>query len=60
MFAHLIEYYYGKKDYQQAYGLLKRMKSKGIVFNPYLDQEIVDMIYSKMGEKVDNEDIDDD
>lgn len=60
VFAQLIEYHYSRKDYQQAYNLLKRMKSKGIVFNPYLDQEMVDSIFSRMGEKVEDEEIDDD
>ena len=54
VFAQLIEYHYSKESYQPAYQLLTKMKSKGIILNPYLDQEMIDTIYSKVGVKPKN------
>lgn len=58
VYAQLIEYYYSKENYQQAYQLLSKMRSKGIILNPYLDQEIIDTIYSKVGVKTNSADED--
>ena len=58
VFAQMIEYYYSQEKYQQAYQLLNKMKSKGIMINPYLDQEVIDTIHSALGVKVQNNDDD--
>ena len=56
VYAQLIEFFYSQNNYQQAYQLLGKMKGQGIILNPYLDQEIIDTIYSKLGVKDKNED----
>jgi hypothetical protein len=55
VFAQLVEFYYSKANFQQAYSLLMKMKGKGILFNTYLDQELVENIFSRMGESLGNE-----
>jgi intraflagellar transport protein 140 len=55
VFAQLIEFYYSKSNFQQAYSLLMKMKGKGILFNTYLDQELVENIFNRMGERLENE-----
>ena len=55
VFAQMIEFYYSKSNFQQAYTLLMKMKGKGIQFNPYLDQELVENVFNKMGESMENE-----
>ena len=38
VFAQLIEYYFYKNNYQDAYKYLEKMKKKKIIMTPYLDQ----------------------
>lgn len=45
VFAQMIEHYYDKKNYQDAYKYLEKMKKKNIIVTPYLDPQIVDEIY---------------
>lgn len=47
--AHLIEYYCKLKDYKKAYEYLQKMSAKKIRINPYLDQELIDTIYTAVG-----------
>lgn len=49
VFAQMIEHYYDKKNYQDAYKYLEKMKKKNIIVTPYLDPQIVDEIYSGCG-----------
>ena len=37
VFAQMIEHYYDKKNYQDAYKYLEKMKKKNIIVTPYLD-----------------------
>jgi intraflagellar transport protein 140 len=56
VYAQMIEFYYAQENYQQAYQLLSKMRGKGIILNPYLDQELIDTIYSKVGVQIKNTD----
>lgn len=49
VFAQLIEHYYEKGDLQSAYTYLQGMKKRKIILTPYLDQEMIDNIYSANG-----------
>jgi intraflagellar transport protein 140 len=60
VFAQLIEYYYEKGDNQSAFSNLKAMKKRKIIITPYLDQEMVDNIYSANGVKNPADEDDDD
>ena len=49
VFAQLIEHYYYKNSFQEAYKYLDKMKKKNIIVTPYLDPQIVDDIYKEVG-----------
>ena len=49
VFAQLIEHYYYKNSFQDAYKYLEKMKKKNIIVTPYLDPQIVDDIYKEVG-----------
>ena len=52
VFAQLIEHYYYKDSFQEAYKYLDKMKKKNIIVTPYLDPQIVDEIYKAVGIQV--------
>mmetsp|Transcript_17764 Transcript_17764/g.41776 ORF Transcript_17764/g.41776 Transcript_17764/m.41776 type:complete len:1379 (+) Transcript_17764:96-4232(+) len=56
VFALLIEWYYTQGNYQQAYQLTEKMRERHIILGPYLDQMMVEKIYSAMGIDTGNED----
>ena len=45
----MIEFYYSKQGMNQAYTLLEKMQSLGIVLYSYLDKSMVDNILNSMG-----------
>mmetsp|Transcript_26256 Transcript_26256/g.40087 ORF Transcript_26256/g.40087 Transcript_26256/m.40087 type:complete len:118 (-) Transcript_26256:33-386(-) len=49
VFAQLIEHYFYKNNFQDAYKYLEKMKKKKIIVTPYLDPQIVDDIYKGVG-----------
>jgi intraflagellar transport protein 140 len=49
VFALLIEYYHAEGSMEFAYGLIEKMRERGIILAPYLDQEMVEQIYAAMG-----------
>jgi len=49
VFAQLIEHYFYKNNFQDAYKYLEKMKKKNIIVTPYLDPQIVDDIYKGVG-----------
>jgi intraflagellar transport protein 140 len=49
VFAQLIEHYFYKQQYQDAYKYLEKMKKKNIIVTPYLDPQIVEDIYKGVG-----------
>ena len=49
VFAQMIEHYYEKRNMQEAYKYLEKMKKKNIIVTPYLDPQIVDEIYAGVG-----------
>lgn len=61
VFAQLIEHYFYKNQFQEAYKYLEKMKKKNIIVTPYLDAHIVDAIYQGVGIQVpQNNDVNDD
>merc|ERR1712159_528441 len=52
VFAQLIEHYFYKNQFQDAYKYLEKMKKKNIIVTPYLDPQIVEDIYKHMGIQV--------
>ena len=54
VFAQLIEHYFQKNSFQEAYKYLDKMKKKNIAVTPYLDGQIVDDIYKECGISVPN------
>lgn len=55
VFAEIIEYYYTTQNYQQAYAYINRMRERRIMISPYLDQEIVDTVYQRLGLESDSQ-----
>ena len=49
VFAQLIEYYFYKNNFQDAYKYLEKMKKKKIIVTPYLDPQIVEDIHKGVG-----------
>jgi len=49
VFAQLIEHYFYKQGFQDAYKYLEKMKKKNIIVTPYLDPQIVEDIYKGVG-----------
>ena len=49
VFAQLIEHYFYKNSFQDAYKYLDKMKKKNIIVTPYIDPQIVDDIYKEVG-----------
>ena len=49
VFAQLIEHYFYKNNFQDAYKYLEKMKKKNIIVTPYLDAHIVENIYEGVG-----------
>ena len=41
VYAQMIEYYYEQDKMEPAFKLIKSMQERGIILNPYLDQEMV-------------------
>jgi intraflagellar transport protein 140 len=60
VYAQLIEHTYQRGDMSSAYTYLQGMKKRKIILTPYLDQEMIDNIYSANGVKNVAEDDDDD
>lgn len=60
VFAQLIEHYYYKDSFQDAYKYLDKMKKKNIIVTPYLDPQIVDEIYKAVGIQVPTTTVDND
>lgn len=52
VFAQLIEHYFYKNNFEEAYKYLEKMKKKPIIVTPYLDPQIVEDIYRHMGIQV--------
>jgi intraflagellar transport protein 140 len=55
VFAEIIEYYYTSQNYQQAYAYINKMRERRIIISPYLDQEIVDTVYQRLGIETDSQ-----
>ena len=49
MFALLIEFYYSKRQMEQAFHLVENMRGRNIILSPYLDQAMVANIYRANG-----------
>ena len=49
VYALMVEYYYSKNNFEQAYNLTERMSEDGIVLGPYLDKSMLQQIYNEMG-----------
>jgi len=49
VFAQLIEHYFYKNQFQDAYKYLEKMKKKNIIVTPYLDPQIVEDIHKGVG-----------
>jgi intraflagellar transport protein 140 len=49
VYALLIEYYHGQRNFQQAYNLIERMRSSNIVLSPYLDSNMVRAVHEAVG-----------
>ena len=61
MFAQIIEHYFYKNSFEDAYRYLDKMKKKNIIITPYLDAHIVESIYEGVGMQMPaNQDADDD
>lgn len=60
VYAQLIENSYEKGDMQSAYSYLQGMKKRKIILTPYLDQEMIDNIYSANGVPNPAHEVDDD
>jgi intraflagellar transport protein 140 len=60
VYAQLIEYSYERGDMQSSFSYLQSMKKRKILLTPYLDQEMIDNIYSANGVKNPAMDDDDD
>lgn len=52
VFAVLIEFYYDKERFREAYDLIKKMEQRGITLNYYLEERMVYEIKTAMGENV--------
>jgi len=48
-YALLIEFYVGTQNFQAAYELLQGMRSRRIVLNPYLEQDVINDIHRQVG-----------
>jgi len=57
-FALLIEFHYAGHNFEQAYRLIEKMRERHIILNPYLDQDMINTIYSRVGVAVEAEDKD--
>eukprot|EP00736_Rhodelphis_marinus_P013329 Rmarinus@m.1241 len=49
VYACLIETYHGQSNMLEAYQLIVKMQERNIVLSPYVDQEMVESIYTAMG-----------
>jgi intraflagellar transport protein 140 len=52
IFAQLVEYYTGARDFESAYRTVERMRQRGIILTPYLDHAMLSSIYSEAGQPV--------
>jgi len=50
VFALLIEFYHSQGNMQQAYVLIEKMRERKIILNPYLDSQLIEQVYTAMGE----------
>jgi len=60
-FALLIEFYHSQKHFEEAYKLIESMRTRRIILHPYLEQDMIEDIYSNMNvalapESMDNDD----
>mmetsp|Transcript_19068 Transcript_19068/g.64920 ORF Transcript_19068/g.64920 Transcript_19068/m.64920 type:complete len:1396 (+) Transcript_19068:174-4361(+) len=49
VFAQLVEYWHKENNMSQAYQLIEKMRERGIILSPYLDQKMVSSVYQAMG-----------
>ena len=49
VYALMVEWFYSQRQMEQAHQLVEKMRSRGIILSPYLDQEMVQAIYGAMG-----------
>jgi len=49
IFALLIEFYWAQGNYQEAYGLIEKMRDRSIVLSYYLEQTLVESVYAAVG-----------
>ena len=49
VYALMVEWFYSQQQMEQAHNLVEKMRSRGIILSPYLDQEMVHAIYGAMG-----------
>ena len=45
----MVEWFYSQRQMEQAHQLVEKMRGRGIILSPYLDQEMVQAIYGAMG-----------
>jgi len=48
-YAMLVEYFYSKRSFREAYGYLQEMEDRRIPLNPYLESSIIDDILKAVG-----------
>eukprot|EP01012_Entosiphon_sulcatum_P045924 TRINITY_DN6146_c0_g1_i1.p1 TRINITY_DN6146_c0_g1~~TRINITY_DN6146_c0_g1_i1.p1 ORF type:complete len:1449 (+),score=295.84 TRINITY_DN6146_c0_g1_i1:53-4399(+) len=49
IYALLVEFYSSQRDMQHAYGLIEKMRDKGIVLSYYLEQSLIENVYRAVG-----------
>ena len=49
VFALLIEFHYGNKNYREAHSLIGQMQDRNIILNPYLAADMVSTICKEVG-----------
>ena len=49
VYALLVEFYTGQKQYDQAYQLIERMRDAQIILSYYLETQLVQAVYNQMG-----------
>eukprot|EP00192_Tetraselmis_astigmatica_P000931 CAMPEP_0117694304 /NCGR_PEP_ID=MMETSP0804-20121206/27375_1 /TAXON_ID=1074897 /ORGANISM="Tetraselmis astigmatica, Strain CCMP880" /LENGTH=1395 /DNA_ID=CAMNT_0005507981 /DNA_START=130 /DNA_END=4318 /DNA_ORIENTATION=+ len=49
VFAMLVEYHHGQRNFERAYQLVEKMRVRRIILSPYLDSQMVAEIYRAMG-----------
>lgn len=49
VFAQLVEFYVETQNFSEAHASVERMRSRGIVLSPYLDQSVLQQVYGAVG-----------